>query len=221
MPPYLEGRASTSRNAASDKEEERKALRKASAADVRKLWADEPIEEMEVSETQTENEEDEEDPLPTLEEVANLSASLPKPHLLKEGWTASSVVDSAEETKVATTLADLKGELECCNVVLAFGTSAAAFGVDTKVAAAKKDNLERAIAKVSRAAPTPSASVDAAQLRLDKEKYEEKHKKEKLRQEAGAAKAADRFAELQLAQAKLRNYWAAQLAAEAEAQTAR
>ena len=164
-----------------------------------------------VAEDAMESDWDDEEPLPTVEEMDALRISLWPPHELRPDWSAAAVVeevvDDDDLPPSADTTTAYKAELQQCITIIAMGAAAAALGVDLKVTRSRKSELEKLLAKTGLEASAAKSAVGAAQLRLHKAEYLVDYSVTLNRSLAGASKARTRFVGLQLAQQKHVNLW--------------
>ena len=178
---------------------------------VEEVWAEPKDNEMEEDGDEEESDEEllEETPLPTLKEMAEWEKTRTRPLPLREGWSAANVVSKCDASEEAASLAALQTALARCATLLELSDEeAAACGVDKKVAATKKGELEKAIGKANK--PAKAAKVTAAALRLQREVYVDDHTTRAKGPVAGAAKGRAAFVKLQRAQQAHLDYWVAQ-----------
>ena len=164
-----------------------------------------------VAEDAMESDWDDEEPLPTEEEMNALRTSLWPPHELRPDWSAATVVEEVvaddDLPPSADTTTAYKAELQQCVTIIAMGAAAAALGVDLKVTRSRKTELEKLLAKTGSEASAAKSAVGAAQLRLHKAEYLVDYAATLNRSLTGASKARTRFVGLQLAQQKHVNLW--------------
>ena len=185
----------------------RKAQERKEKGQSEEVWEEpEAMEEDEEEEEESDCELVEVPPLPALSDMAAWDKVRTRPLPLREGWSAASVVGKSDVSEEAASLAALQTALGRCTSLLELSdTEAANCGVDKKVAATKKAELEKAIVKAGK--PVKATKVTAAALRLQKEQYEDAYSERAKGPVAGAAKGRAAFVKLQLAQQAYLDYW--------------
>ena len=154
--------------------------------------------------------DEEEDPLPTEEELAEALGALTSPQPLKEGWSAAAVVKDQGATDASESLGALKDEQTACKKIVdmtAGGVTIA--GVDIAATKARLVALEKAVTKATKDVPT--TSVGAAQLRLKKAVYLEARTEKLKFVEKGAATAKSNFATAQALHKRMVEHWTTRL----------